>query len=196
MTKERIAEIRALLENATPGPWEIIRYEHGGGRIGRFGDPNKGEPRELVFDTFNEGDRELLYAAPTIIAELLAELDELRLSNSYARGVLIHAVDDTSEHGGCCGLRDVADAAVAELGQLREEVQRLTMDRGDEALGQLIDCMTAKPEREALKAELAKVQHERDEARSAAIRMFRLLEGPKTPLGPKMSQWELDNGDS
>ena len=93
MTKERIAQIRALLENATPGPWEIYRYRHGGGRIGKLGVQNEFDKRALVADTYNEGDRELLYAAPTIIAELLSELDRLTMERDEARQAAIDLDD-------------------------------------------------------------------------------------------------------
>jgi hypothetical protein len=66
-TLERIARA------ATPDPLTVIRYEHGGGRI--FLE----EPRTLVADFFNEGDREFYAAAsPSTVLEMVAELRALR----------------------------------------------------------------------------------------------------------------------
>ena len=52
MTPERLAEIEAREKAATEGPLEIMRYDHGGGRMGFFGDPHKGEKGKLVADFY------------------------------------------------------------------------------------------------------------------------------------------------
>lgn len=54
--------IKERVEAATPGPWAIARYQHGGGRVATSFDP---ADRELVADLYHEGDREFLYAART-----------------------------------------------------------------------------------------------------------------------------------
>lgn len=78
-------EARRLLAAITPGPWEIYRYHTGGGRIfvNGIGDHYKG--RRLVADmeperapgdvddgavVYHEGDREFLFAAPALVADL------------------------------------------------------------------------------------------------------------------------------
>ncbi len=70
-----LAELRKKAEAATKGPLKINRYEHGGGRMYRE------EPRQLVMDTYEEGDREF-YAAlspETVLAlvEIAEAADEM-----------------------------------------------------------------------------------------------------------------------
>jgi hypothetical protein len=83
-------EIRALIDAATPGPWEIYRYRTGGGRIHISGDD--GRPRTLIADmdadldsvatVYNEGDREFMFAARDLVPALLerAQRAEARLA--------------------------------------------------------------------------------------------------------------------
>lgn len=77
MRDERVQEIRERLSKATPGPWDIYRYRHGGGRLCVDDDQQPGRERSLIADLYNEGDRELLYRAPTDLADLLAEREKL-----------------------------------------------------------------------------------------------------------------------
>ena len=48
-----------LQEKATPGPFEVWRYDHGGGRC-VAGD---GDDLTLIADYYQEGDREFHFAA-------------------------------------------------------------------------------------------------------------------------------------
>ncbi len=79
MTPERLAEIRARLEAATPGPWAIygtIGFEYHvrtGGTTAAV--PTTGEP---VADAALNRDAEFIAHAPTDIADLLAEVELLQ----------------------------------------------------------------------------------------------------------------------
>ena len=68
---DRRAQIEARLAAATPGPWRVDRYDHGGGRA------YVEEPRRtLVADFYQEGDREMLAHAPADLRWLLDALAE------------------------------------------------------------------------------------------------------------------------
>jgi len=54
------------MERATPTPLDVIRYEHGGGRL------YKEEPRKLVADFFYEEDRELFIYMRNSLPALIA----------------------------------------------------------------------------------------------------------------------------
>lgn len=69
---DRLAEIRARLDAATPGPHVQNRYDHGGGRS------YVESPRQLVLDVYEEGDREFYFHAPADIAYLLSALTSLQ----------------------------------------------------------------------------------------------------------------------
>jgi hypothetical protein len=84
MTREAI---RQRLAAATPGPWEVMRYSHGGGRIYHGHD--------LVADTYREGDREAIAHAPTDLAALLAVADA-----AAALMPLLLGMDDDARDGG------------------------------------------------------------------------------------------------
>ena len=99
------AEIRELLRNITPGTWEMYRYSTGGGRIFVEGIGNHYEGRSLVADmepvrrdpehgatAYHEGDREFLFAAPTIVADLLAEVDRLRTELAAVLAIHFRAI--------------------------------------------------------------------------------------------------------
>ncbi len=73
MNLAELAEIERLEKAATPYQ-EIIRFDHGGGRI--FVED---EPRQLIADFYNEGDREFYVAACTAIPALIAEARTLRV---------------------------------------------------------------------------------------------------------------------
>ena len=75
---------KKLLADATPGPWSISRYDHGGCRAFVQDD----RTRSLVFDAYHEGDSELLFAAPTIIRELIEENERLASERDEARAKL------------------------------------------------------------------------------------------------------------
>ena len=82
-------EARAALAKLTPGKWELMRYKHGGGRIFVEGIGRHYEGRALIADmepdkhdesdagaaVYHEGDREFLFAAPTIVLDLADKLD-------------------------------------------------------------------------------------------------------------------------
>lgn len=70
--KDILVEARELLANAAHGPLELIRYEHGGGRLYRE------EPRDLVADFYDAGNRELYYRAPELLCALADEVERMR----------------------------------------------------------------------------------------------------------------------
>ena len=96
MTDERRAEIRALLEAATPGPWTagddgipasdvetayIPKQKrcHGYGCDNKFiCDLNDGEYHEYFNADEQTANARLIAATPTVIAELLGEIERLR----------------------------------------------------------------------------------------------------------------------
>lgn len=65
-------QARELLANAAHGPLELIRYEHGGGRLYRE------EPRDLIADFYDVPNRELYYRAPELLNALADEVERLR----------------------------------------------------------------------------------------------------------------------
>jgi len=88
MTPERIAEIRARLEAATPGPWlevsDLPMYAIAGpGRYRVVATPNQNSHRYArpgeTIDTGigNAMDAAFIAAAPTDVADLLAEVERL-----------------------------------------------------------------------------------------------------------------------
>ena len=66
---DRRAQIEARLAAATPGPWRVDRYDHGGGRA-YIEEPR----RTLIADFYQEGDREMLASAPDDLRWLLDAL--------------------------------------------------------------------------------------------------------------------------
>ena len=75
---DRRAQIAARLAEATPGPWRVNRYDHGGGRA-YIEEPR----RTLIADLYQEGDREMLAHAPDDLRYLL---DALAAERVAARG--------------------------------------------------------------------------------------------------------------
>jgi hypothetical protein len=69
----RVEDIQNRLSAATPGPWTLDRYDHGGGRA-YVTDPK----RRIVCDAFKENDREFLFNSASDMAYLLAELRKAR----------------------------------------------------------------------------------------------------------------------
>jgi hypothetical protein len=69
----RVEDIQNRLSAATPGPWTLDRYDHGGGRA-YVTDPK----RRIVCDAFKENDREFLFNSASDLAYLLAELRKAR----------------------------------------------------------------------------------------------------------------------
>lgn len=65
--------IKTQLATITPGPWEVERYRHGGGRIWHHPRPGI---RFLIADTYEgERNREFIAAAPTHVARLTAAVE-------------------------------------------------------------------------------------------------------------------------
>jgi hypothetical protein len=91
---DRLEEIQFRVEQAS-GSLEIIRYDHGGGRIGYFGDPNKGEKRDLVADLYNEADREFYFHARGDIMWLIAQLEASQQEAERLRAALERIADPT-----------------------------------------------------------------------------------------------------
>lgn len=69
-----LEKLKALCEDATPGPFKVARYDHGGARVYT---EDMNQNRELVADFFNEADRECWIAARTAVPELIARIEEL-----------------------------------------------------------------------------------------------------------------------
>ena len=73
----RLAEIRARVENATPGPWDARQYPQGGGRVY---EPD-GYPLPGCFNcgendaVYEEGDAEFIAASRTDLPALLAAVE-------------------------------------------------------------------------------------------------------------------------
>lgn len=81
MNAERLAAIRALLDAATPGPWmqddDLVRWE-GNNFVGDDGRKGSGRQGVCMMNSATgnaTNDAAFIAAAPTIIAELLAELE-------------------------------------------------------------------------------------------------------------------------
>lgn len=79
---DRLAEIEAREKAATRGA-EIVRYQHGGGRLAVFGD---GECK-IVADFYSEGDREFYVSAREDVPYLLAACQVL--AEALQRATLI-----------------------------------------------------------------------------------------------------------
>ena len=79
--KDILVETRELLANAAHGPLKLIRYEHGGGRLYRE------EPRDLIADFYDAGNRELYYRAPELLRALADEVERLREDNESLREI-------------------------------------------------------------------------------------------------------------
>jgi hypothetical protein len=62
----KLEELKALLNAATPLPLKVNKYDHGGGRL--FHD----EPRKLVADFYDQPDRDLFLAMRDQISDLIA----------------------------------------------------------------------------------------------------------------------------
>jgi hypothetical protein len=72
---ERIKAIEERLAAATPGPFDVHRYEHGGGRIIKRW-PDRQTP-DLIADLYVEADREFYIAAPDDLRWLCVEVRRL-----------------------------------------------------------------------------------------------------------------------
>lgn len=80
MTPERIAELRALADAATSGPWRVRWFPvdtvtgEGGDYVVEAGDIN-GHAEELI--CYGDWDGDFIAAARTAVPELLAEVERL-----------------------------------------------------------------------------------------------------------------------
>ena len=97
-----IEHIKSLLAKATPGPIELTRYAHGGGRA--F------SGRELVADFFSEGDRELYTAARAAFPALLKVAEAAKAYHDMATSRY-----DSSRVAEFERKQDALGAALAEL---------------------------------------------------------------------------------
>lgn len=76
MAPDRVAELRALADAATPGPWTL--YDRGvGWEVSELPDVHDGT-------TFNRPDAEFVAAARTAIPELLDDVEQLRAQRGDA----------------------------------------------------------------------------------------------------------------
>lgn len=91
----------ARAKAATPGPWEMHRYQHGSGRI--FKD------RSLIADVHGEGDREWFAAlSPDVVTSLVAQAREAGRLREALRGL----ADKWASHSGLCCTFDEAGEVV------------------------------------------------------------------------------------
>lgn len=67
-----VTEVEELLAKATEGPFELISYEHGGGRLYRE------EPRKLIANFYYEGDRNLYSRTNELLRRMVEEVKRLR----------------------------------------------------------------------------------------------------------------------
>ncbi len=74
MSDGRLAEIRALFQGATPGPWECWQDE-----ICQKGDGDTVVRADSDVDlVWSDSNRAFLVASITVVSELLQEIDRLR----------------------------------------------------------------------------------------------------------------------
>ena len=67
-----LQSLKSAAKAATQGPLKLNRYDHGGGRLFRE------EPRQLVMDTYEEGDREFYaLASPSVILALIERVERM-----------------------------------------------------------------------------------------------------------------------
>jgi hypothetical protein len=91
----RVEDIQNRLSAATPGPWTLDRYDHGGGRA-YVTDPK----RRIVCDAFKENDREFLFNSASDLAYLLAELRKAREALGRVEGLHRPTFTDSGEGDG------------------------------------------------------------------------------------------------
>ena len=81
ISEERLKEIEALAEAATPGPWSLRRY--GGKPLNIVHQMQNGPPWRQVVDSAGkcqfESDAEYIIAAAAAVPELIAEVRRLRM---------------------------------------------------------------------------------------------------------------------
>jgi|SRR5690625_2284593 len=88
MTPDRIAELRALADAATSGPWRVRWFPvdtvtgEGGDYVVEAGDIS-GHAEELI--CYGDWDGDFIAAARTAVPELLAEVERLTTSLDRAR---------------------------------------------------------------------------------------------------------------
>lgn len=117
ITDERIAEIRALLENATPGPWRA----HPSGWVETANEVPVSDA--LRRQPHAERDGALIAAAPTIIAELLEEVERLAVRPPR------YWCDRCEELEFVC---DKAHQKLAQVTRERDEARRVALTRAME----------------------------------------------------------------
>lgn len=89
---ESVETARRLLKEATPEPLVFMRYDHGGARLYKDRDD---VGRDLIADFYDEGNRELYYAAPRLLSALCDENEALRkaladILQCFANGSIPH----------------------------------------------------------------------------------------------------------
>jgi len=114
LTDEQLAEIRERMKWASPGPWELAMLPKGSREDGLFAHATptmlayfgaSGDKLISVCETTQDvlqsgapyDNAEFVAHAPTDIAALLAEVDELRRWKGKAVALLIEAEDDSHE---------------------------------------------------------------------------------------------------
>ena len=85
MKTERIAELRALCEKATGGPWSWLNYPNGAKLLCAENEAviHMGFPSPL---NISEADQALIAAAPDALAEALDEIERLMQINVKGEG--------------------------------------------------------------------------------------------------------------
>ena len=79
LTDEQLAEIRARLEAATPGPWHVAHTDGAVGKAEVTGEDRAGNPiwEQIHIADTGPVDVDFIAHAPTDIAALLAEVEAL-----------------------------------------------------------------------------------------------------------------------
>lgn len=81
-----------LLKGLTERPWERTVYPHGGSRIYRL------EPeRMLICDSFQDGDADFFFEAPSLLADLISEARSLERYLRDAQNTVTGCLDFGTE---------------------------------------------------------------------------------------------------
>jgi hypothetical protein len=123
LSVQRLAELRALCEAATPGPWE--RLDLDGAPTPRVGYRivSGGIERSHIAAEYRN-DAALIVAARTALPEALAEIERLREENEVLRECAAECGrDHLSEIERLTDERDRLESALASLGHLPDDAE-------------------------------------------------------------------------
>jgi hypothetical protein len=126
-TKERIAELRSLCDEATPGPWEVERRAE----LRRWtvrSEPTEETVAEIVHwsDMADRADAALIAAARTSLPEALDEIERLRARVDDLETELAGCHDRETEWQTATGLTRGGDPGGVEPRHLLEHIKALS----------------------------------------------------------------------